>query len=388
VTGGARPATELRAIFADAVAAMASAPRVAAALAGVRWPREVAVVAVGKAALAMACGAAGVPAARGLVVAPAPGDAPWPVLVAAHPVPDARSEAAGRALLALAASVPADGLLLALISGGASALAAVPAAGLSLAEKVARTRAAQAAGLPIGELNRLRTSLSALKGGRLAAACPAPVWTLVASDVVGDDPAVVGSGPTVAAWTGRAGSLIEALPEVPREGAIEARGDRVVVVAGVADLAAAAVAAAAARGVAGRCWTGALTGDVADVARRAVAALDGGLVVASGEPTLALPPAPGQGGRACHLALHLARAIAGRAATCLVAGSDGIDGTGPAAGAVVDGSTWARLAAAGVDGDAALAGCDSGAALAAIGATVVTGPTGVNHADLLLLHGA
>jgi glycerate 2-kinase len=381
----------LRGIFADAVAAMAPAPRVAAALAGVRWPGEVVVAAVGKAALAMATGAAGVPARRGLVVAPVAGSAPWPVMVAAHPVPDARSEAAGRALLALAASVPPDGLLLALISGGASALAAVPAPGLTLAAKVAQTRAAAAAGAPIAELNRLRTSLSAIKGGRLAAACPAPVWTLVASDVVGDDLAVVGSGPTVGPWTPRVASLMEVLPDGHREGLIEGharRGDRAVCIAGVADLAAAACDAAIARGAPARLLTGALTGDVAEVARRAVAATDGGLVVASGEPTLALPPAPGQGGRACHLALAIARAIAGRRVTCLVAGSDGVDGTGPAAGAVVDGTTWAHLAAAGVDGDRALAACDSGRALAAIGATVESGPTGVNHADLLLLHGA
>jgi glycerate 2-kinase len=372
----------LRAIFTDAVAALDPETRVRAALAGEAWPGEVVVAAVGKAAIAMARGAVGV-GTRGLVVAP-PGVAadgvPWSVVRASHPVPDASSEAAGRALLALTASVPADGTLLALISGGASALAAVPREGLTLADKVAATSAAMASGMPIGELNALRTSLSAIKGGRLAQACPARVVTLVASDVVGDDVGAVGSGPTVVPE-----AVIEALPQALREAR---RRDRVRCIAGVADLAAAALAVAP---VPARLWTGALTGDVADVARRAVEQLDAGpgLIVASGEPTLRLPPRPGQGGRARHLALLLARALAGRTGvTCLVAGSDGVDGTGPAAGAVVDGATWARLAAAGIDGDAALAACDSGPALAAIGAEVITGPTGVNHADLLLLHTA
>ncbi len=108
--------------------------------------------------------------------------------------------------------------------------------------------------------------------------------------------------------------------------------------------------------------------------------------IASGEATIAVGEAPGQGGRAQHTALLVARALAGAPGwACLCVGSDGVDGTGPAAGAIVDGDTWAALAAAGIDGDRALAARDSGTALAAIDAAVVTGPTGVNHADLMVV---
>jgi glycerate 2-kinase len=296
------------------------------------------------------------------VVAPSLNDAPWPVLVGSHPVPDARSLAAGRALVDFVRAVPADGILLALVSGGASALAEVPAAGVTLDELVAQVRAVVASGAPIAEINRVRTSLSAIKGGGLARACAAPVVTLVASDVVGDDPRVVGSGPTI-------------------DGAGEVR-----VIAGVADLARAAVAAAP---IAAELVASDVTGDVADVAACIAARIDQPgppLVVFAGEPTVRLPDNPGVGGRAQQLALLVARAIAGRGdAAFLAAGSDGVDGTGPAAGAIVDGATWPALAALGVDADLALARCDAGTALARLGATVVTGPTGVNHADLMLL---
>jgi len=384
----------VRAIFGAAVAAMDPAARVRAALAGATGlDGPLAVAAVGKAAAAMARGAADAlgDAARrapGLVVVPPgpwPADLPWPVQIASHPVPDATSEAAGRALLALAASVPADGALLALVSGGASALAAVPASGLSLATKIAATRAVYAAGAPIAELNAVRAALSAIKGGRMAAACPAPVVTLVTSDVVGDDVAVVGSGPTVGPWTARVVSLHEATLEVDVRGR-----DRVMLIAGVGDLARAAAAAATARRLPARVWSEGFAGDVGTVADGLIAELQRaapGVVVGAGEATLALAPQPGQGGRARHLALLVARALAGRrGVTVLVAGSDGVDGTGPAAGAIVDGDTWQRLRDRGLDGDAALAACDSGTALAAIGADVVTGPTGINHCDLVVAH--
>jgi hydroxypyruvate reductase len=127
----------------------------------------------------------------------------------------------------------------------------------------------------------------------------------------------------------------------------------------------------------------ALTGDVEDAARRVAAAIrDGaGWMVWAGEPTVRLPARPGRGGRARQLALLVARELAGVPGwRLLVAGSDGVDGTGDAAGAIVDGATWERLD----DPQGALDRCDAGAALAAIGAEVVTGPTGVNHADLLV----
>ncbi len=337
--------------------------------------RRVVLVAIGKAAPAMAagaCDALGAAIVGGIVVAPdgvAVDDAALGQLAvrrAAHPVPDARSESAGRAVLACATAVTGGDVLLVLVSGGASALCAVPAPGLSLAEKVARTTAAARAGAPIAELNRLRTSLSAVKGGRLAAACRARVVTLVASDVPGDDPEIVGSGPTV--------------PGKP--------GDVVRVVAGLGRLRAEAVVAARAHGLVPVVRAHDLVGDVAEVQALIAgeaAKADGAVWIAGGEWTVGLGEAVGAGGRATELALRLARRWAGDDRVVLVAGSDGVDGTGPAAGAIIDGTTWHAIATAGVDPAHALARHDSGAVLAAVGATVVTGPTGVNHADLVLV---
>lgn len=351
----------LREIFADAIARMDPEARVRAAVASLDLRGEVVGLAIGKAACAMARGAAGV-ASRGLIVAPARcKGVPWSVMIGAHPVPDARSLAAGRASIELVRGVPASATLLALISGGASALAEVPRDGVSLDTLVDRVREVVAGGAPIAEINRLRVSLSAIKGGQLARLCAAPVITLVASDVVGDDPSVVGSGPTV----------------VP--------GARTIVVAGIAELARAAVSAAASRSIDAAVLDDAITGDVADVAARVAALVDEPgprLLVLAGEPTITLPAHPGTGGRAQQLALLVARALAGRAGWWFLAcGSDGLDGTGPAAGALVDGTTWSRIA----DGDRALAERDAGTALAAAGALVTTGRTGVNHADLMLL---
>lgn len=344
-------------ILAAAVAACDPAAATRAALGGAEvraalGKRAVYLAAAGKAARAMAAGATAALGARivdRLVVTPDD---------AAHPVPDARSEAAGRAMLRLAGRVPPDAAMLALISGGASSLIAVPAPGLTLAEKVAQTSALAATGAPIAELNRLRTSLSAIKGGRLAATCRAPVITIAVSDVVGDDLSVIGSGPTVPCTVA-------------------------VLAAGLASF-----AEAAARASGGTVIDAGVTGDVADVARRIVEALRGGspgTLIWAGEPTVRLPAHPGRGGRARQLALLVARDLAGVPGwELLAAGSDGVDGTADAAGAIVDGDTWARLRAAGVDPDAALAACDAGTALDAIGAALITGATGVNHADLIV----
>jgi hydroxypyruvate reductase len=343
---------------------------------------------------AMARGAAPV-AARGLVVAPADAGAPWPVVVGAHPVPDARSVVAGRALIDFVRAVPASDVLLALVSGGASALAEVPRDGVSLDELVARVREVVARGADIIEINRVRASLSAIKGGRLAEMSAAPVITLVASDIVHDVGRYVGSGPTVGPWTNML-ALPRAVPDVRRT-EIErllaftperdGRKDALIPIASVADLADAAVfqqRIAPADEIAND-----VTGDVDLVAARVASLVDAPgrpLLVLAGEPTVRLPDSPGVGGRAQQLALLVAKLLAHRPGwTFLAAGSDGIDGTGPAAGAIVDGATWAALAARGIDGDSALARCDAGTALAAIGATVVTGATGVNHADLMLL---
>jgi glycerate-2-kinase len=308
--------------------------------------------------------------------------------------------------------------VLALISGGASAMATVPAPGLTLAELADTVARVMAGGADITAINAVRKHLSAIKGGQLAAASPVPVRTLIASDVVGDDPSAVGSGPTVpdpttfddacaavtrhAGWDRipqaarerlRAGQRGE-VPETPR---VARPGDRVTVVAGTGALLDAAIAAAAAGGADARVLDRGVTGDVSAVAGRLAAAVTeavrdanaGGRPVclaAGGEPTVALPERPGVGGRAHQLALLVARRIAGaRGVAVLCAGSDGIDGTSAAAGAVAGGDTWRRVEAAGMDPAAAVTACDAATALGHAGAQVVTGRTGRNHADLMLV---
>ncbi|MBP6842657.1 MAG: DUF4147 domain-containing protein [Kofleriaceae bacterium] len=362
----------LASVFADAIAACDPAAAVRSALAGRALVGPVTAIAIGKAAPAMAAGAAaalGPALVDALVIHPDGAAVPaalarFDVRAAAHPVPDARSEAAGRAALAIAAGVTADATLLVLISGGASALAAVPTPGLTLAAKVAAVQAVARGGAPIAALNAARAARSAIKGGRLAAACPGRVLTLVVSDVPGDDVAVVGSGPTV--------------PARP--------GDEVVLVSGLASLRRAAARAA---GPTAALDDRDLCGDVAEVAaalRDAAARLaPGGTWIGGGEWTVRLAGRVGRGGRASELALRCARWLAGGDAVVLVGASDGVDGTGPDAGAIVDGSSWARAEARGLDPAAALAAHDSGAVLAAIGDAITTGPTGINHADLVVI---
>jgi glycerate 2-kinase len=408
------------AAFARAVRACELDRRVAealAALAPVLEPgpaRRRLGIAIGKAALAMARGA---PVERGIAVVPAGGDAEgqgapegWRVIAAAHPEPDERSAAAGRAVRELVESAAPGDVVIALVSGGASALVEQPR--IPLAELRALAGALMAAGAPIGELNTVRGALSELKAGRLALACAAPIVTLVASDVVGDRLDVVGSGPTIGPWLAAPGAQVEvglaeearrreaiailerrglavpaalAAPIAPRR---VARADRAVLVAPLAAFADAACAALAAAGVPARRLDPPLTGDVAAAARRLAA--EAGPFVAWGEPTLRVPADHGDGGRAQQLALALARLVRGTARALLVAGTDGVDGPPPRggrpapAGAFVDGGTWDAIARAGIDPALALARCDAGTALAAAGALFAPGPTGVNHADVAL----
>jgi glycerate 2-kinase len=303
-------------------------------------------IAIGKAALAMARGAT---VERGIIVSPVAGHVPgWTTIVSAHPFPDERSVAAAHAVRALVES--AEDSVLALISGGASSLIEDPT--VPLAEYVARVRAAMNAGATIYELNALRTQLSNVKGGKLIANVRARVTTLVASDVFGDALEVVGSGPTIV--HGSDAHLVigmRAFAEAMRD----ALGLPLVELP--------------------------YTGQVDDVA----ASLHGACI-AWGEPVLSIPGDHGEGGRAQQLALELAK----RRVSALVLGTDGIDGPPPAhrpapAGAIVDATTWERIRAAGIDPERALTHRDAGTALAAVGALIITGPTGVNHADICVL---
>lgn len=391
--------------------------------------RPLVIAAAGKVAVPMARAIANLQPDAGLVVAPEPGAVHGlPVIVGSHPVPSAASVEAGRAMWALAASLPAEGVMIALISGGASALAEVPGDGLELEDLIASVRAMEARGAPIGEMNAVRRGLSGIKGGRLALACAAPVVTIAISDVVGDDLDIIGSGPTVGPWTAGEGRTPEPVIDlagheaalrrrarevcrrhfahggipplaeaylaaaIPPRGVIRRDADVAVLAAGLGTLRKAAAQAVRAIGLEPKPFAQDLAGDIEEVAR----AIDSGaeklgpgqVLIAGGEPTVALPLQPGWGGRAQHLALLLARRwIAKRELSALIVGSDGIDGPGPnaPAGAFVDGTTWDAVYNRGVDPVAALERFDSGTALAAAGALVVTGPTGVNHADLVMV---
>ena len=403
------PASRVRAALAE--------PATAAALAG----RRRLALAVGKAALAMARGAGEV--AEGVAVVPdgVSGELPagWRLMVAAHPVPDARSAAAGRALRALVGGARPGDAVLALMSGGASALAELPdgadgAADGGLAALVATVQQVMAAGAPIDEINAVRGALSAIKAGRLALASAAPVITLAVSDVIGDPLAVIGSGPTVGPWLACPGVAVDdgaaatwrrarevlARLGIPAPAALAVapavrqvvRRDLAAVIAPMASAARAAIAALAARGVAAQLIEAPVSGDVEAVADQLAAAAAGGgaALVAWGEPTVRIPARHGAGGRAQQLALSLAGRLRGTPRRALVVGTDGIDGPPPPdrptpAGAWIDGATWDAIAAAGVDPAAALAACDAGTALAAAGALIVIGPSGINHADLIVV---
>jgi len=324
-------------------------------------PLERAVIgfAVGKAALAMARAAG--PVARGIVVAPQldGGLLPmgWTARDAAHPLPDERSVAAGAAVLELVQSAEPDELVLALISGGASSLIEQPTVPLALyREHIAEV---MASGVPIGRLNEVRTSLSNLKGGKLARASRAPMVTLAVSDVIGDDPVVIGSGPTT---PGSRYQVVMPMRSFFHAACAELERRRIVLpeqndpLRGLIEL----LAPALERGI---YW---------------------------GEPTVVVPAEHGIGGRAQQLALALAAQIAGTDQSAFVVGSDGIDGPAPPgrrapAGAYVDGTTWAAIEAAGLDPADALNRRDAGTALAAVDALVITGPTGINHADLVII---
>lgn len=373
------------------------------------------VLAVGKAARAMTSAALealppGALAEGGaLVVTNAGNDAPLPgarVLRAGHPEPDAAGlAAAARFEARLAACRPQDRVL-ALISGGGSAMLPAPAEGLSLADKQAVNRLLLASGADIAQVNLLRQALSRLKGGGWLRLTRAPVTALILSDVPGDDPRVVASGPTApplgsradAALLARSLGIWQRMPEAARavllrpDAAPPARAARNIVIGSNALSLAAMVAAGA------RAAPIPLAGEVAGCAA-AIWALAPGLapgeaLALGGETTVALdalPPGatPGQGGRNQELALRLAllaedRPLPGDWAFAAV-GSDGRDGPGEAAGALVGPDTPKRIRRAGIDPADAAARHDATRALAAAGALVVTGPTGTNVADLAVL---
>ena len=400
----------LRALFDAAVAA--ADPRVVLARHLPPRPKgRVVVVGAGKATALMAAALEDHwPDAEGVVVTRYGHAVPTRrirVIEASHPVPDANSEAAARAVLDAVRGLTADDLVLALMSGGGSALLALPAPGLTLADKQAVNRALLASGATIGEMNAVRKHLSAIKGGRLAAAAaPARVVTLAISDVPGDDPAVIASGPTVpdpTSWADvraiarRYGIALPPAPapdsdsETPKPGEIAAE---VRLIATPAMALAAAAAAARDHGVVPLILGDALEGEsrelgtvLAGIARSVRAhghPLTAPCVLLSGgETTVSIGAGPaGRGGRNTEFLLGLACALDGLPGTWAVAGdTDGIDGTEDAAGALVAPDTLARARAAGLDPRGVLAAHDSYGLFDATGDLLRTGPTLTNVND-------
>lgn len=367
--------------------------------------QPVSVIALGKASGAMARGAQKVLGGRlvgGLVVTKAGhadvdglSDALWQVVEAAHPVPDARSLAAGRVVAEFIAVTPRDREVLVLVSGGASALVELPVDGVTL-EQLGRANAwLLANGVPIGQMNAVRRRLSRLKGGGLARMlAPRAVTGLLISDVAGDDPAVIGSGPltppTDDSLPGDLPDWLQAL--VTGVSAVDTTvpdpSPMVEVVACLDDALRAAEQTLREAGIAVRRHATHFDDDVETVAReieKVSGERRGEIQLWGGEVTLVLPSQPGRGGRNQHLALCLAQSIAGPSpAVAMSAGTDGTDGPTGDAGALVDQQTIERGQVEGLAADDYLRRADAGRFLEQTGDLITTGPTGTNVTDIIM----
>ena len=413
----ARARAELRALF-DAAVAAADPRKVLASHLPPRPEGRCIVVGCGKSAAVMAAALedawSDVPL-QGTVVTRYGHTVPTrhiEVIEASHPVPDANSERGARRLLERVRGLGPDDLVLALISGGGSALCAAPAEGLTLADKQAINRALLACGANISEMNCVRKHLSAIKGGRLAAAArPARVVTLAISDVPGDDPAVIASGPTVpdpttfadaraivarygikpsAAVTAR---LEQATDETPKPADLPNSEFRLIATPMMALSRMAEVAR-------GRGLTPIVLGDALEGEAREMGVVLAGIarsirshgqplqppavMLSGGETTVTLGREPaGHGGRNTEFLLSLAVALGGAAGIWAIAGdTDGLDGMDDIAGAILTPDTLARARAKGLDPRAMLAGHDGHALFDAIGDAIRTGPTLTNVNDV------
>lgn len=333
------------------------------------------------------------------------------IVEASHPVPDKAGEDAARRILDLVSAAGADDLVLCLISGGGSALMPLPADGLTLEDKQAVNRALLRSGANIGEMNCVRKHLSAIKGGRLAAAAaPARLVTLLISDVPGDSPSVIASGPTVPDPTTFADALailekysIEepssviahlraAATETPKPGDAIFDGNETVLVATPQMALEAAADVARKAGVAPVILGDAIEGEAREVAKvhagiaRQVArhgqpAAAPAVLLSGGETTVTVR-GTGRGGRNAEFLIALAVALDGDAGVfALAADTDGVDGTEDNAGAVLLPGTLARAEVQGIDAKASLADNDGYGFFDALGDLVVTGPTLTNVND-------
>ncbi len=410
------PSVDLRALFDAAVRAVSAEIAMPRKMPVSRHGRTV-VVAVGKAAADMmrvARERAGTPI-EGLVVTRHGhllADQPdWPqieIIEAGHPYPDASSLAAAERALAIANGLEAGDTLLVLLSGGGSALLAAPAAGVTLEDKQTITRALLQSGATIEEINCVRKHLSRIKGGRLAvAAGAAQVRTWIISDIPGDDPSFVSSGPTVADATSLADAreivakygiaappaitlaLIDPANETPSTDSLGIAGGETVIVARARDALSAARAHAEALG-----YQVSDLGDQLQAEARHLGASHAALarrlgkdgrrrmIISGGETTVTVINKVGRGGRNLEYLLGLAIALDGEPGIhALACDTDGIDGTEDAAGAIVTPDTLARATALGLDPATSLAQNNAYNFFAALGDLVVTGPTLTNVND-------
>lgn len=378
-----------------------------------RPPGRTIVVGAGKATAAMA---EALEAARGDVVGTIaiPEGTPCECrviecLTSSHPVPDERSVAAARRMRERVTGLTADDQVIALISGGGSALLCDPVDGFSLEDKRALTGALLKSGATIREINCVRQAVSRIKGGRLAAlAAPAPVYTLLVSDVPGDDPATIASGPTVASpfHAGEAAAVLkrygvpvpDALHTAEREDPLPTAAElahrchHAIVCSPMHSLQAAA-ATAREQGITPLILGDALEGEAADMGTicagiaRSVAAhgqplAPPAVLLSGGESSVTIAGPAGRGGRNTELALSMAIALAGHERIHAIAcDTDGIDGSERNAGALIDPGTLERGRAAGLDPLQYLAGHDAYTYFESLDDLVITGPTGTNVND-------
>jgi glycerate 2-kinase len=336
------------------------------------------------------------------------------LLEADHPHPSARSVAAADQARAFVAALAPSQRLVVLLSGGGSALLAAPRVGLSLEDKRATVAAVARAGATIEELNTVRKHLSAIKGGQLGLAIRAPTTVLALSDVIGNDPGTIASGPLSPDPTnfGQALALVRrlapgappaavallergasgGLSETPKHGDPRLSHVQYRVLAGPERVSREAHRLIEAGGHRSGTLATSTEAPVPELAaaygararQEARSAQSAQVLVGNGEPRIVVT-GHGTGGRATHLALLMAREIAGLPdVSFLAAGTDERDGNAPASGAVVDGATWSHAVAAGLQPESALDECDSARPLAALGC-LVRGPGRSNLLDVHLL---
>jgi glycerate 2-kinase len=413
MTGPHDPEAFLRSLF-DCAVAVADPMRSLAGHLPPRPPGRVVVIGAGKASarMAEAVEAAWGPC-EGLVITRYGYGRPCrgiEIVEAAHPVPDTAGAEATQRMLGLLDGLGEDDFVLALISGGASSLLVAPAQGISLADKQAVNAALLASGAPIGKMNVVRKHISAVKGGQLAAAAyPAGMLALMLSDVPGDDPALIGSGPTVGDastsadaqavlrdWTVAVpGSVRKALAGptgVVVPGDVRLSRVRNIVFAAPAQSLAAAAELARGAGCAVQVWGDDIEGEARDVAAvhaaRVKALLDDGagrdgpLVILSGGELTVTRRGAGVGGPNAEYALALALALDGVAGVhALACDTDGVDGAAEVAGAMIGPTTLSLAHKAGIDAQDHLERNDAHGFFAAVQGQVITGPTLTNVND-------